>query len=116
MSTIFILLRPRLLSFFNNYRLGQKNKSWIRLFMFGSVGAVFWVGSFILFYRVLLYFQSVQDFGDILAMKLLSMIIITLFALLMFSSIINSLSHFYLSRDLPLLHFYLALLILPGWL
>ena len=104
MKTIFILLRPRLLSFFNNYRLGKKNKSWIRLFMFGSVGAVFWVGSFILFYRVLLYFQSVQDFGDILAMKLLSMIIITLFALLMFSSIINSLSHYYLSRDLPLLH------------
>jgi hypothetical protein len=104
MNTIFILLRPRLLSFFNNYRLGKNNKSWIRLFMFGSVGAVFWVGSFIMFYRVLLYFQSVQDFGDILAMKLLSMIIITFFALLLFSSIINSLSHFYLSRDLPLLH------------
>ena len=104
MSKIFILLRPRLLSFFNNYRLGKKNKSWIRLFMFGSVGGVFWIGSFIIFYRVLLYFQSVQDFGDILAMKLLSMIIITFFALLMFSSIINSLSHLYLSRDLPLLH------------
>ena len=72
--------------------------------MFGSVGGVFWIGSFIIFYRVLLYFQSVQDFGDILAMKLLSMIIITFFALLMFSSIINSLSHLYLSRDLPLLH------------
>jgi ABC-2 type transport system permease protein len=104
MSKIIILLRPRLLSFFNNYRLGKKNKSWIRLFMFGSVGGVFWIGSFIIFYRVLLYFQSVQDFGDILAMKLLSMIIITFFALLLFSSIINSLSHFYLSRDLPLLH------------
>jgi len=104
MNTIFTLLKPRLLSFFNNYRLGKKNKSWIRLSMFGSVGAVFWVGSFIMFYRVLLYFQSVQDFGDILAMKLLSMIIITLFALLIFSSIINSLSHYYLSRDLPLLH------------
>jgi len=104
MSKIFILLRPRLLSFFNNYRLGKKNKSWIRLFVFGSVGGVFWIGSFIIFYRVLLYFQSVQDFGDILAMKLLSMIIITFFALLMFSSIINSLSHLYLSRDLPLLH------------
>jgi ABC-2 type transport system permease protein len=104
MNTIFILLRPRLLSFFNNYRLGKKNKSWIRLFMFGSVGVFFWIGTFIIFYRVLLYFQSVQDFGDILAMKLLSMIIITFFALLLFSSIINSLSHFYLSRDLPLLH------------
>lgn len=104
MKTIFILLRPRLLSFFNNYRPGKNNKSWIRLFMFGSVGAVFWAGTFIMFYRVLLYFQSVQDFGNILAMKLLSMIIITFFALLLFSSIINSLSNFYLSRDLPLLH------------
>ncbi len=104
MSTILTLLRPRLLSFFNNYRLGKKNKSWIRLFMFGTVGAVFWIGSFILFYRILLYFQSVQDFGDILAMKLLSMIIITFFTLLLFSSIINSLSQLYLSRDLPLLH------------
>ena len=104
MSTIFILLRPRLLSFFNNYRLGKSNKSWIRLFMFGSIGIFFWIGTFIIFYRVLLYFQGVQDFGDILAMKLLSMIIITFFALLLFSSIINSLSHFYLSRDLPLLH------------
>ena len=104
MSKIFILLRPRLLSFFNNYRLGKSNKSWIRLFMFGSIGIFFWIGTFIIFYRVLLYFQGVQDFGDILAMKLLSMIIITFFALLLFSSIINSLSHFYLSRDLPLLH------------
>ena len=104
MSKIFILLRPRLLSFFNNYRLGKSNKSWIRLFMFGSIGIFFWIGTFIIFYRVLLYFQGVQDFGDILAMKLLSMIIITFFALLMFSSIINSLSHFYLSQDLPLLH------------
>ena len=88
----------------DNYRLGKKNKSWIRLFMFGSVGVIFWIGTFIIFYRVLLYFQSVQDFGNILAMKLLSMIILTFFALLVFSSVINSLSHFYLSRDLPLLH------------
>jgi hypothetical protein len=34
-------------------------------------------------------------------MKLLSMMVITFFALLLFSNIINSLSHLYLSRDLP---------------
>lgn len=45
-----------------------------------------------------------QDFGDILAMKLLSMMIIAFFTLLLFSSIINTLSHLYLSRDLSLLH------------
>jgi ABC-2 type transport system permease protein len=72
--------------------------------MFGAIGLIFWVGTFIIFYRVLLYFQSVQDFGDILAMKLLSMVVMTFFALLIFSNVINSLSHLYLSRDLPLLH------------
>ncbi len=31
--------------------------------MYGTVGIVFWIGIFIIFYRVLFYFQSVQDFG-----------------------------------------------------
>jgi ABC-2 type transport system permease protein len=76
----------------------------MRIFMYGAVGIVFWIGIFIIFYRVLFYFQSVQDFGSILAMKLMSMLIMTFFMLLLFSNIINCLSHLYLSQDLPLLH------------
>lgn len=72
--------------------------------MFGTIGVIFWIGIFIIFYRVLFYFQSVEDFGNILAMKLLSMIMITFFALLIFSNIVNCLSHLYLSQDLPLMH------------
>ena len=72
--------------------------------MFGLIGLIFWIGTFIICYHVLFYFQSVQDFGNILAMKLLSMIIMTFFALLIFSNIINCLSHLYLSQDLALLH------------
>ena len=72
--------------------------------MFSAIGLIFWIGAFAIFFRVLNYFNSVEDFGDILAMKLLSMMMITFFALLLFSNIINSLSHLYLSRDLPLLH------------
>jgi ABC-2 type transport system permease protein len=56
------------------------------------------------FYRVLVYFQGIEEFGDILANKLLSMIIVTLFSLLLFSSIVVSLSKLYLSRDLTLVH------------
>jgi ABC-2 type transport system permease protein len=104
MNSVMTLLRPRLLSSINSYRLGKKNNHWIRLFMLALVGLAFWIGAFMIFYRVLSYFQSVQDFGDILAMKLLSMILITFFTLLLFSSIINSLTHLFLSRDLPLLH------------
>lgn len=99
-NAVWTLLTPRLLS----ARPSVQNNRRSRFFFFFFIGLIFWTGAFLIFYRVLTYFQSVQDFGDILAMKLLSMMIITFFTLLLFSSIINSLSHLYLSRDLSLLH------------
>jgi len=104
MKTILYLLRPRLLSSMNALSRGNKKNNLVRIFMFGTIGLIFWSGIFIIFYRVLSHFQNVQDFGDILAMKLLSMTIITFFALLLFSNIINCLSHLYMSQDLSLLH------------
>lgn len=99
------LLKPRLLSALNSMgKKGNRKKFWIKILVFGLVGLLFWTGTFLVCYRVLLYFQSVQDFGNILAMKLLSMTVMTFFALLIFSNIINLLSHLYLSRDLLLLH------------
>ena len=103
-SDVWTLLKPRLLSAGNGLKAGKQNNHRMRLFLFLLIGLTFWAGAFLMVYRVLTYFQNVQDFGDILAMKLLSMMIITFFTLLLFSSIINSLSHLYLSRDLPLLH------------
>ena len=103
-NTLMTLLLPRLLSARNGLRPDSQSNNRTRLYLFSFIGLVFWVGAFLIVYRVLTYFQSVQDFGDILAMKLLSMMIITFFTLLLFSSIINSLSHLYLSRDLLLLH------------
>ena len=82
MNTIFSLLRPRILSGINSLRQGNKKNNWGRIFMYSALGIVFWIGTFIIFYHVLLYFQSVQDFGNILAMKLLSMLIMTFFTLL----------------------------------
>lgn len=104
MNHLISLIRPRILSAVNGLRQGNKKNNWARVLMFGSLGVVFWIGAFIASYRVLAYFQSVQDFGNILAMKLMSMIIMTFFTLLLFSNIINCLSHMYLSYDLPLLH------------
>ena len=72
-----------------------------RLFCSGASGNDFLAGHFAVFYRVLSYFQSVEDFSNILAVKLLSMLMITFSALLLFSNIINHLSNIYLSRDLP---------------
>jgi ABC-2 type transport system permease protein len=100
-NAVWTLLQPRLIDAANGFR---SRASGIRRLLFLLVGLVFWIGAFLIFYRVLAYFESVQDFGDILAMKLLSMMMLTFFALLLFSSIINSLSHLYLSRDLALVH------------
>ena len=75
MNTVLDLLKPRLLSASNALLRSNKKNSFARIAMFGFLGVVFWTGVFIIFYKVLNYFQSVQDFGTILAMKLLSMII-----------------------------------------
>jgi ABC-2 type transport system permease protein len=104
MKIIILLLKPRILAAFNNLQRGSNKKFWLRLLVFGLIGLAFWTGTFAICYRILIYFQSVQDFGHILSMKLLSMMVLTFFALLIFSNIINCLSHLYLSRDLQLLH------------
>ncbi|OIN96705.1 MAG: hypothetical protein AUJ48_01115, partial [Deltaproteobacteria bacterium CG1_02_45_11] len=68
------------------------------------LGLAFWTAVFFVSYRVLIYFQEVEDIGDILAAKLLSMVLLTFFSLLVFSSILTSLSKLYLSKDLLLVH------------
>jgi len=67
------------------------------------ISFLFWAGIFVVFYRVLHYFQGIEGFGDILARKLLSMVLLTFFSILIFSSILTALSTLYLSRDLPLI-------------
>lgn len=104
MREVLILLRPRFLSF-KHWRNSVNPKGRrLRLFIFGAIGVSFWGGAFVVFYRVLKYFQSVEGFGDILAYKLLSMTLITFFSLLVFSGILTSLAKLYLARDLPLVH------------
>jgi len=103
MHAVRTLLTPRILSFRNGAAAdGQRYR--IRAALFGSLGLVFWAGIFAVFYRVLKYFRGAEGFGDILAAKLLSMVLVTFFAILVFSGIITSLSKLYLSRDLVLVH------------
>ena len=104
MRTIITLWKPRLQTFHNS-RLSSKVRDFrAKIYLFGSIGLLFWMGIFGVFYRVLTYFQRVEGFGDILAHRLLFMVIMTFFTLLVFSSIIISLSKLFLSRDLMLIH------------
>jgi len=104
MNELIALLRPRLLSFRNGNVSRSAGNRRIRYLLFTVIALSFWIGAFLIFYRVLNYFQGIEEFGDILARKLLSMVLLTFFSLLIFSSIVASLSKLYLSRDLLLVH------------
>ncbi|MEW6671752.1 MAG: hypothetical protein AB1427_08605 [Thermodesulfobacteriota bacterium] len=104
MNQIVTLLKPRIWSFKNPIKRKTDKGQLIKILVFGLLGTFFWGGIFFLSYRILRYFKGVEGFGDLLAYKLLSMIMITFFSLLIFSSILTFLSKLYLSRDLSLIH------------
>jgi ABC-2 type transport system permease protein len=104
MHEIITLLKPRLLSLKHGGRLGSRAGRPLMAVVLILVGGAFWSGLFALSYRVLHHFKGIADIGDLLNYKLLSMVLITAFALLVFSAILTSLSKLYLSRDLYLVH------------
>jgi ABC-2 type transport system permease protein len=104
MHPILTLLKPRVLSFRNSGQSQTRRGTTLRTTGLAAVGLIFWGGLLALSLRVLLYFRGVEEIGDILNHKLLSMMLITALALLIFSSILTSLSKLYLSRDLFLVH------------
>jgi len=104
MKDIIILLKPRIRSIINSGVSNNNGRGFYKLVLLGTIGIGFWCGIFAVSLKVLLYFKGIEEIGDILAFKLLSMIIITSFALLIFSSILTSLSKLYLSKDLLLIH------------
>ena len=104
MNDIKTLITPRWLSLRNNGRRKANGPVTLKAVTLGGIGVVFWAGLFAVSFRVLIYFRGIEDIGAVLADKLLSMIVITSFALLVFSSILTALSKLYLSRDLNLVH------------
>lgn len=104
MKDIITLLQPRFYSF-KNKGFSESNRGGLfKLLLFGTIGTLFWGGLFAVSLRVLGYFKEIAELGDILAYKLLSMALVTIFFLLIFSSVLTSLSKLYLSRDLSLVH------------
>ena len=72
----------------------------LRSVVFAAMGLGFWAGIYLVSRRLLAYFQQSEDIGDILAYKLLSIVLVTCFSLLVFSVILTTLSKLYLSKDL----------------
>jgi len=104
MNDILTLLKPRIWPLTNRSVRKSNGRDLVKLCFLGMLGMIFWGAIFAVAIRVLTYFKGIEEIGEILGFKLLSMILIVSFALLVFSSILTSLSKLYLSRDLLLVH------------
>ena len=103
MREIISLLKPKVLSYKNASSRGGKRKL-LRYGVFLTMGLLFWLGTFFIFFKVLSYFSSIEVIGTLLASKLLSMVFLAFFSLLIFSNVITALSTYFLSDDLQLLN------------
>jgi ABC-2 type transport system permease protein len=66
-------------------------------------GLGFWSAVFGIAYRVLRYIREVPDIGDLLAGKMLAVILLAFLSILLLSNLITALSTFFLAKDLDLL-------------
>jgi len=74
-----------------------------RFAVLGVTGLLFWGFIFGLLYRLLSYFKGVPEIGELLAGKLLGLMLVSFFSLLLLSNVITALSSFFLAKDLDLL-------------
>lgn len=76
----------------------------LKTLVLAVLGIGFWAFLFGVSFRVLSYFRTIEGLGDLLALRLLSMVLLTFFSLLLFSNVVTSLSTYYLSGELDILH------------
>jgi ABC-2 type transport system permease protein len=81
----------------------EQSGSGARALLLSLIALVFWAAVFGIAYRVLRYFRSVEDIGNLMAGKVLGIILLAFLSILLLSNIITALSTFFLAKDLDLL-------------
>ncbi len=100
---MLLLLTPRYYAIKNRLtRLAPGDG--LKTVVLGLLGLGFWAFLYGISYKVLSFFRTIEGLGDLLALRLLSMVLLTFFSILVFSNIVTSLSTFYLSGELDILH------------
>ncbi len=77
---------------------GEGNRS--RAIVLGVIASGFFLVTFAIARRVLLYFKGAEDIGAILAAKVLAMLLLAFSSILLLSNVIGALSSSFLARDL----------------
>src|ERR1051325_6260551 len=100
--SVWHLLLPKIQSALARRRPEQRSSAW-RGILLVFLGLLFWSFIFGVLERLLRYFKGVPEIGELLAGKLLGLILVGFFSLLVLSNVITALSTFFLARDLDLL-------------
>lgn len=74
-----------------------------KFLLLAIIGACFWTGVFGIAFRMLRYIRHVEDIGNLLAGKMLGIILLAFLSFLLLSNIITALSTFFLAKDLDFL-------------
>ncbi len=96
-----ILLLPKLRGKLHRDREG--GTPLIRKVVLGVLGLGFWGLLFVMTTRMLLYFRGVEGLGEVLAARMLGLVLLVFLMILLLSNVITALSTFFLARDLELL-------------
>ena len=96
------LLGPKWLTARARAKSGEQGKG-ARTALLAGVGAAFWTFIFSVVFRLLTYFRGVPEIGQLLAGKLLGVMLLSFFGILLLSNVITALSSFFLAKDLDLL-------------
>lgn len=83
-------------------RNGVKHRGKARPLILSLLTLAFWSGCFVLFVRVLDYFQTIGDFGPLLTQRLLLLLLSSFFLILLISNTVAALTTFYLSEEVTL--------------
>jgi ABC-2 type transport system permease protein len=81
----------------------EQSGSSARALLLALIALMFWAAVFGIAFRVLSYFQSVEEIGNLMAGKVLDVILLAFLSILLLSNIITALSTFFLAKDLDLL-------------
>src|SRR4051812_46887833 len=100
--SVWHLLTPKWQTATARARPENRGSVW-RLVLLGALGVLFWAFIFGVLTRLLRYFKGVPEIGELLAGKLLGLVLVGFFAILLLSNIITALSSFFLAKDLDLL-------------
>ena len=85
-------------------RLRQRDSgTTTRILLLALVGLGFWSAIFGIAFRVLRYFRGVPDIGNLVAAKILGILLLAFLAILLLSNLITALSTFFLAKDLDLM-------------